>query len=213
MKNSTGTRQLKILVNHGGIFFLVFNHVKSFVTKRIARQLCFACIYSKINYGIKIIGSCSKQLFSKIQGVQNKVLKFLLNLNRHTLTMELHTTFSILKVDHIIKSSILLLLLKIYHFVVLQCIILKCYFWSLVVTYWIICMYVMTLVPLEIKITTATTTTTNTTTRFAVLLYRRPWNKYFVKIIPVHLQNLYYVSYDTKVKHKTNNYTREDTTD
>ena len=74
-------------------------------------------------------------------------------------------------------------------------------------------MYVMTLVPLEIKITTATTTTTNTTTRFAVLLYRRPWNKYFVKIIPVHLQNMYYVSYDTKVKHKANNYTREDTTD
>ena len=75
-------------------FFRLFNHIKSFVTKRIARQLYFACIYSRIKYGIEIFGSCSKQVLSKIQVMQNKLLKILLNLNRRTHTTELHKTLS-----------------------------------------------------------------------------------------------------------------------
>ena len=88
-------------------FFGLFNHIKSFVTKSIARQLYFACIYSRIKYGIEIFGSCSKQVLSRIQVMQNKLLKLLLNLNRRTPTTELHKTLSTLKVEDIFKSNIL----------------------------------------------------------------------------------------------------------
>ena len=88
-------------------FFGLFNHIKSFVTKSIARLLYFACTYSRIKYGIEIFGSCSKQILSKIQVMQNELLKILLNLNRHTPTTELHKTLSILKVEDISKSNIL----------------------------------------------------------------------------------------------------------
>ena len=75
-------------------FFGLFNHIKSFVTKSIARQLYAACIYSRIKYGIEIFGSYSKQVFSKIQVMQNKLLKLLLNLDRRTPTTELHKNLS-----------------------------------------------------------------------------------------------------------------------
>ena len=62
-------------------FFGIFNHVKHFVSKRIARQLYFSFIYSRINYGIEVYGSCADEHFSKLQVMQNKLLKLLLNYN------------------------------------------------------------------------------------------------------------------------------------
>ena len=55
-------------------FFGIFNHVKHFVSKRIARQLYFSFIYSRINYGIEVYGSCGDEHVSKLQVMQNKLL-------------------------------------------------------------------------------------------------------------------------------------------
>ena len=56
-------------------FFGTFNHVKHFVSLRIARQLYFAFIYSRIRHGIEAYGSCAKEIISKLIIMQNKVFR------------------------------------------------------------------------------------------------------------------------------------------
>ena len=56
-------------------YFGIFNHIKNFVSVKIARQLYFAFMYSRIQYGIEIYGNCAKETLSKLQVMQNKLLK------------------------------------------------------------------------------------------------------------------------------------------
>ena len=82
-------------------YFGIFNHIKSFITSRIARQLYFAFINSRINYGIEVYGHCANEYLSKLQILQNKLLKLLLKLDRRTSTNQLHRDLSLLKVSDI----------------------------------------------------------------------------------------------------------------
>ena len=88
-------------------FFGIFNHVKHFVSKRIARQLYFSFIYSRINYGIEVYGSCADEHLSKLQVMQNKLLKLLLKLDYRTSTNLLHFHMSLLKIADIHTVNIL----------------------------------------------------------------------------------------------------------
>ena len=78
-------------------FFGIFNHVKHFVSKRIAGQLYFSFIYSRINYGIEAYGSCADEHLSKLQVMQNKLLKLLLKIDYRTSTSLLHYNMALLK--------------------------------------------------------------------------------------------------------------------
>ena len=40
-------------------YFGIFNHIKNFVSVKIERQLYFAFVYSRIQYGIEIYGNCA----------------------------------------------------------------------------------------------------------------------------------------------------------
>ena len=71
------------------------------MSTKLALQLYFAFIFSRIKYGIEIYGNCSQYLLSKIQTIQNKLLKLLLQLNRRTSTNEIHEKLKILKVKDI----------------------------------------------------------------------------------------------------------------
>ena len=88
-------------------FFGIFNHVKHFVSKRIARQLYFSFIYSRINHGIEVYGSCADEHLSKLQVMQNKVLKLLLKLDYRTSTSLLHHNMTLLKIADIHTVNIL----------------------------------------------------------------------------------------------------------
>ena len=88
-------------------FFGIFNHVKHFVSKRIARQLYFSFIYSRINYGIEVYGSCADEHLSKLQVMQNKLLKLLLKLDYRTSTSLLHYNMALLKIADIHTVNIL----------------------------------------------------------------------------------------------------------
>ena len=88
-------------------YFGIFNHIKSFITTRIARQLYFAFINSRINYGIEVYGHCADEHLSKLQTLQNKLLKLLLKLDRRTSTNQLHRDLSLLKVSDIHAVSLL----------------------------------------------------------------------------------------------------------
>ena len=88
-------------------FFGIFNHVKHFVSLRIARQLYFAFIYSRIQYGIEAYGSCAKETISKLQIIQNKLLKLLLKWDRRTPTDFVHHRLSKLKVSDVHSAKVL----------------------------------------------------------------------------------------------------------
>ena len=78
-------------------YFGIFNHVKTMISKKIARQLYFAFIHSRIKYGIEVFGYCANEYLQKLQVIQNKLLKLLLNFDRRTSTNELHHQLSLLK--------------------------------------------------------------------------------------------------------------------
>ena len=80
-------------------YFGIFNHIKNFVSKRITRQLYFAFIYSRIQYGIETYGTCAKETLAKVQIMQNKLLKLLLKWDRRTPTDLVHYHLSILKIN------------------------------------------------------------------------------------------------------------------
>ena len=71
-------------------YFGIFKRLRESISKKIARQLYYAFIYSRIDYGIQIYGFCSETLLDKIQTLSNKLLKFLLRLHPRTPTDRLH---------------------------------------------------------------------------------------------------------------------------
>ena len=85
-------------------YFGIFNHIKNFVSVKIARQLYFAFVYSRIQYGIEIDGNCAKET-SKLHVMQNKLFKLLLKYDRRTPTNFLHHVLSILQLNdmHMVK--------------------------------------------------------------------------------------------------------------
>ena len=55
-------------------YFGIFNHIKTIVSKKIARHLYFAFIHSRIKYGIEVFGDCANEYLKKMQVIQNKLL-------------------------------------------------------------------------------------------------------------------------------------------
>ena len=88
-------------------FFGIFNKIKHMITKKIARQLYCAFIYSRIAYGLEVYGHCSEHNLQKIQIIQNKLLKLLLTKKRRTSTNEIHKDMNILKVKDIQNANII----------------------------------------------------------------------------------------------------------
>ena len=86
-------------------YFGIFNQIKHKVYAKIARQIYFAFIYSRIKYGIELYGNCSATNLNKIQTLQNKLMKMLLQLDRLTPTNSLHHNLNILKVQDIFKCN------------------------------------------------------------------------------------------------------------
>ena len=88
-------------------YFGIFNHIKSFITSSIARQLYFAFINSRISYDIEFYGHCADEYLSKLQTLQNKLLKLMLKLDRRIFINQLHHNLSLLKVAYIHTVSVL----------------------------------------------------------------------------------------------------------
>ena len=88
-------------------YFGIFNHIKDFVSKRIARQLYFAFINSRIQYGIETNGTCAKETLANVHIMQNKLLKLLLKWDRCTPTYLVHYHLSILKINDVHTAKIL----------------------------------------------------------------------------------------------------------
>ena len=71
-------------------YFIILNHIKYKVTPKITRQINYAFIYSRIQYGIEVYSSCSETHINRLQVMQNKLIKLILKLDRLTATNILH---------------------------------------------------------------------------------------------------------------------------
>ena len=88
-------------------YFGIFNHIEYKVTPKVARQIYYAFIYSRIQYGIEVSSSCSETHTNRLQVIQNKLLKLILKLDRLIATNMLHKGINVLKATHIGESSVL----------------------------------------------------------------------------------------------------------
>ena len=79
-------------------YFGIFNHkifiIKTIISKKIARQLYFVFIHSRIKYGIEVFGDCANEYLQKLRVIQKNLLKLLLNFDRRMSTNELHQQLS-----------------------------------------------------------------------------------------------------------------------
>ena len=87
-------------------YFGILNKIRYKVTTGVARQIYFAFIYSRIKYGIGLCRNRSTTNLNKIQVMQNKLMKLLLNIDRLTPADTLHQTLNILKVSYIYRVNI-----------------------------------------------------------------------------------------------------------
>ena len=88
-------------------FFSVFYNIRNIVDLNLARTIYYACIYSRIKYGIEIYGSASNNKLSKIQTLQNKLMKLITCKPPRYSTNQLHTDLKILQVRDIYEMSLL----------------------------------------------------------------------------------------------------------
>ena len=88
-------------------YFSVFYNIRDKINHKIARNIYYACIHSKIKYGIEIYGLACSTTLEKLQVLQNKLLKVLTKKEYRYSTNLLHTDLNILKVEDIHKHALL----------------------------------------------------------------------------------------------------------
>ena len=88
-------------------YFSVFYNIRQHVNDSLARTIYFACLYSRIAYGIEVYGSASDNNINRIQRLQNKLMKLLTKKEPRYCTNTLHSGLNILKVKDIYETSVL----------------------------------------------------------------------------------------------------------
>ena len=87
--------------------FHLFYSIRNIIPGTLKKELYYSLIFSRIMYGIELYGSCRKTLLSKVQTIQNKLLKVLYQLPYRSNTNELHCRLELLKVEDIYKTRVL----------------------------------------------------------------------------------------------------------
>ena len=77
------------------------------MTAKTSRMIYYACIYSRIKYGIEVFGSASDSKMKKLQIMPNKLMKLLTNKDRMYGTVKLHNELDILQMQYIFETSVL----------------------------------------------------------------------------------------------------------
>lgn len=80
----------------------------------MARTIYFACIHSRLNYGIEVYGSAKAHKLNKLQVLQNKLMKLLTKKDISYNTQRLHVDLNILKVEDMYKLATLKFVYKCF---------------------------------------------------------------------------------------------------
>ena len=68
---------------------VAFNIIKNYIPENYKKQLYYAYIYSKIQYGIEVYGHAKPSYLHKIQIKQNRALETLFKLDYRSPTLQL----------------------------------------------------------------------------------------------------------------------------
>ena len=87
--------------------FPIFYNIRKYLNKDQVRTIYFTMIYSRIKYGCITYGLCTTENLNRIQIIQNKLLKVLLNKPFRYSTILLHKDLFLLQVKDMIVQDIL----------------------------------------------------------------------------------------------------------
>ena len=73
--------------------------MKNFLTNNLIRTIYYACVYSRIQYGLEVYGMCSKTNLKSLQVIQNKLLRVLAKKDRYYNSNQLHKDFDLLNIE------------------------------------------------------------------------------------------------------------------
>ena len=88
-------------------YYRLFYHMRHFVNKSLIRTIYYSCVYSRIQYGIEVYGTCKMGLINKLQINQNKLLRILGCKDRYYNSQLLHKEYGILDITGIRDMLIL----------------------------------------------------------------------------------------------------------
>ena len=87
-------------------FFPIFYNIRQYITQKQARSIYYTMIYSKIKYAIIVYGLTSQDNISKLQILQNGLLKVLTKKKHRYSTNRLHNELDILQINDMINQEI-----------------------------------------------------------------------------------------------------------
>ncbi len=102
----TWNSHINYLVRQLVKYIVIFKLISKLIPHSCKRQLYFANIYSRVQYGIDVYGQACIGQLKKVQVMQNRTIKVLYNLDRLTPTNNLHMDLSILIVKDIFKLQV-----------------------------------------------------------------------------------------------------------
>ena len=87
----------------------------SFVPKQSLYKLYYAFVFPYSNYGVEVYANCTKLAIDKLNKVNNKILRVLLNTNYDTPNFELYRMFNVLPIPLLHEMKLLELIHKFYY--------------------------------------------------------------------------------------------------
>ena len=58
-------------------YFGLFYKMRNFLNDNLIKTIYYSCVYSRIQYGLEVYGTCNKTIMNKFQVIQNKLLRIL----------------------------------------------------------------------------------------------------------------------------------------
>ena len=96
-------------------FTSLFYKLRTFVPKPCLSKLYYAFVYPHIKYGVEVYANCAKLALDKLNKLNNKILRILLDKNYETPNIELYKSFNVLPIPLPHEMNLLEIIRK-YHF-------------------------------------------------------------------------------------------------
>ena len=106
-ENLSWNQHIAELCNKLKSLFHIFYNIRNYVLKKEIQAIYYTLVYSRIKYGINIYGQAGSTKISKIQTLQNQLLKVLSEKKYRYPTEKLHKEFDILLVKDIANQELL----------------------------------------------------------------------------------------------------------
>ena len=95
--------------------WVFFYKLTSFIPKEALCKLYYAFVFPYINFGVEVYANCSKTAIDKLNKINNKLLRILLDKNYDTPNIELYRSFNVLPIPLLHEFKLLELIHKFYH--------------------------------------------------------------------------------------------------